>query len=190
MNKYKNLIFAVFIIMVLVQLYIPANIVFRGERLIASGKEYKFKTEPVDPNDPFRGKYIALRFEANRYQIYDTVQWERNRDVYVTIENDADGYAKISDVTISQPDEGIDYIKANIDYSVKDNLRTTLFIKYPFNRYYMEETKSAEAEKIYRESLLDSTKITFALVNIKQGSAVLTDVMVNGVSLKDLIKKK
>ena len=190
MNKIKNPIFAVFIIIVIVQLSIPASIVFRGERIIANGKEFKFKTAPVDPNDPFRGKYIALRYSANRYTVYNTAIWERNKPVYVILTTDTEGFAKISDITSYPPDENTDFVKASIDYINADSITTTLIIRYPFDRYYMEETKSLEAENIYRESLSDTSKNTYALVNVKNGAAVLKAVMINEISIKDLIKKK
>jgi uncharacterized membrane-anchored protein len=189
MHKIKNPLFIVFIVIVLIQLSIPASIVFRGERIIAIGKEYKFKTAPVDPNDPFRGKYIALRFEANHFTVYDTAIWDRNKPVYVCITTDDKGFAEISDITSYPPDNNTDFVKAKIDYTQTDSITTTLYIRYPFDRYYMEESKSLSAEKIYWESSRDSTKNTYALVNIKQGSAVLKDVMINEVPLKDLIKK-
>jgi uncharacterized membrane-anchored protein len=188
MAKIKNPVFIAFIVIVLIQLAIPASIVFRGEKIIANGKEYKFKTAPVDPNDPFRGKYVALRFEANSFTIYDSVSWNRTEPVYVILSKDEEGFAKISDITIYPPDENTDYIIANIENTYMDSLNTTIIVRYPFDRYYMDESKAAEAEKIYRQSLSDKTKNTYALVNIKQGKAVLKEIMINEVPLKDLIK--
>ncbi len=39
--------------MVLAQLYVPASMIFRNERVIREGTAFKFKTAPIDPNDPF-----------------------------------------------------------------------------------------------------------------------------------------
>lgn len=180
--------FVVFIIIAIIQLAIPASIVFRGEKIIANGREYKFKTAPVDPNDPFRGKYIALRFEANHYKLYDSITWEKDKPVYVSLKNDMDGFAEISYISEDKPNEGVDYIIAKVEWSDAERYSTLVYVQYPFNRYYMEESKSLKAEQIYRESLSDTTKNTYALVTIKQGSAVLKDVMINDTPLKDLIK--
>ncbi len=61
-----------------------------------------------------------------------------------------------------------------------------LVINYPFTRYYMEESKAKAAELAHRRSLRNDQEVTYALVNIKNGDAVLKDVMINGVSVKEL----
>ena len=54
----------------------------------------------------------------------------------------------------------------------------------------MEETKAPEAEKVYREALRrDSIQNAYALVSVKEGGAVLKDVIINGVSIKALAEK-
>ena len=61
-------------------------------------------------------------------------------------------------------------------------------VDYYFNRYYMDEFKAADAEKIYRESNRDTSKETYSLVNIKDGEAVLTDVVIDGISIKNIVE--
>jgi len=46
------------------------------------------------------------------------------------------------------------------------------------------------AEKIYRESSIKKKNETYALVAIKNGKAVIKDVRINEVSIKDLANKK
>lgn len=52
----------------------------------------------------------------------------------------------------------------------------------------MEETKAYEAEQAYIQSQQDTTKITYALVKIKNGNAVLKDVIIDGTSIKEIVK--
>ena len=63
-------------------------------------------------------------------------------------------------------------------------------IEYPFDRFYMEETKAQAAEDMYRESIIDSTQVAYALVNIRNGEAVIRDVLINGTSVSDLVKAR
>lgn len=51
----------------------------------------------------------------------------------------------------------------------------------------MEEFKAPEAETIYRESIRDTARLTYALVYIKNGEAVLKDVIVDGLSISDVV---
>lgn len=69
-----------------------------------------------------------------------------------------------------------------------ENGPRTLTIHYPFDRYYMEESKAYDAELTYIQSQQDTSKITYALVSIKNGDAVLKDVMISGTSIKEIVK--
>ena len=62
MNNKRNLI--LLLLLVCLQLFVPAKMIYDHEAILNKGKVFKFKTAPVDPSDPIRGKYITLQFEA------------------------------------------------------------------------------------------------------------------------------
>ena len=183
----SKIAFIVFILVAAVQLFVPVKMVLDRENILTAGKKYKFKTAPVDPSDPFRGKYITLDFAANTVKVDDKNAWENMETVFLQISNDAEGFAKIDTVTKQEPASGRDFIKAKINYVSYDSL---LHIDYPFDKYYMEESKAPDAEKTYREYNRDTTHKTYALVSIKNGEAVLKDVMIDDISIKEIIKKQ
>ncbi|MEO1626614.1 MAG: GDYXXLXY domain-containing protein, partial [Bacteroidota bacterium] len=86
-----------FALVVLFQLAVPAKMIWDQEYVLAEGQSFRFKTRAYDPNDPFRGKYIRLAFEADILEgnYLSTEGWERGDQVCVWLENDADGFAKI-----------------------------------------------------------------------------------------------
>lgn len=182
----KKIAFVFFIGIALVQLYVPASMIWKNEDVLKTGNEFKFKTAPIDPNDPFRGKYISLRYEENEIDIKNDTHWNRGEIIYVIIKNDEKGFAKILSVSTSKPNRTNEYVRAKIAY-ISD---TKLTIEYPFDRYYMEESKANAAEIVYAESQIDSNQIAYALVNIKKGEAVLKDVVIDGKSIKDLVKER
>ena len=92
---FKKIIFPAFILLVLVQLFVPANMIIEQEAILKKGIAYKFKTAPIDPYDPFRGKYVWLSYEDNWVEIDTADGWNYFDKVYVEIENDMDGFAKI-----------------------------------------------------------------------------------------------
>ena len=186
-RKYKLL--AVFILLALVQLFVPAKMVLDSQGILDSGIEYKFKTAPVDPTDPFRGKYITLRYEENRVDVENESDWIRGESVYVILKKDKDGFAKIKLISKETPQNKADYFKAKIS-SVGSGASNKVRIAYPFNRYYMEETKALAAEKAYRKFQRDTSHVAYALVNIKDGEALLKDVLIDGVSIKDIVEKE
>ena len=178
-----------FVLMVLVQLYVPARMIFQKEHVIMDGKEFRFRTAPIDPNDPFRGKYITLSFNATEVKVQDSVDWYTGDPVFVYLTTDSAGYAIIQSLTKDQPFELDDYVNATVDYVIADTV-STVFISYPFDRFYMEESKAPAAEQIYNEAAVDTNQVAYAVVMIKSGEAVVRDVMIDGVSILDLIKKQ
>lgn len=184
--KNKYLLLIAFVFVAAAQIYVPTAMILEREDILANGKTFKFKTTPVDPNDPMRGKYITLIFDENVHKTIDDQKYERGAYVFVFLNENQDGFAEILDLSLEPPEEKIDYVKAKIRSVSTYNDTTSIFLDYPFGRYYMEEFKAPEAEKQYGESLNDSSKTTYALVKIKDGDAVLEDVLIDGISIKEI----
>ena len=182
----RYLSIVLFSVMVIPQWYVPISMISGQEHLLRTGKVWKFKTRPIDPTDPFRGKYITLSFEASTAQVDTTLNWDFNEDIYVVLKKDSAGYASIFDVTKTRPLEDVSYIKAKAGHGVWNG---SLSIHYPFNRFYLEESKASEAERLYWNANTDFTQVAYAVVRIKDGNTALEDVMVNGKSIVTVIRE-
>ena len=183
-------IFILFIMVVLIQLFIPSQMIFNQEIILKKGKVYKFKTLPVDPSDPFKGKYINLNYEIDSYETNDSL-WQQDEDIYVYLTKDSLGFAKIDTISralISNRNNN-DYIKTKAGWY--SNYSNKLSIEFSFNRYYMEETKAYDAELAVRNRQRDSLpNNTYALVYVKDGEVVLDDVIIDNMSIKDYVEKE
>ncbi|HAD98714.1 MAG TPA: hypothetical protein DCG19_14980 [Cryomorphaceae bacterium] len=178
-----------FVMVALVQLYIPASMIWAKNEVLESGTEYRFKTAPVDPEDPFRGKYITLNFDENTFDITDPDNWKIGETVYAFLSLDSLGFAVLDSVSKQVPDPGEDYIKTKIAATlISFDTSAQLRVDYPFNRFYMEESKAPKAEQAYLQAQRDSSQVTYALVSVKNGDAVLKDVVINGVSVREFDK--
>jgi uncharacterized membrane-anchored protein len=175
--------------MALVQIFVPAKMILDREDVLQSGVAYKFRTAPIDPNDPFRGKYVALNFSDNTFEMDSDQDWESGQPIFVMLENDPNGFAKIQSVSQEKPSNDEDFLKANVSF-ISGDKNQILNIYYPFDRYYMEESKAEKAEEIYLESQIDTNQVAYALVHIKNGHAVLKDVMINDTSIREMVKSK
>lgn len=183
----KRPLFILFIVVAIIQLAVPAKMILDKENILSLGVPYKFRTAPIDPYDPFRGKYITLNFDATQFDVAGDTAWRANDVVYVHLGNDSAGFAKIKDLTRQPPaDDNIDYVKARIQYAY-DNKVT---IEYNFTRFYMEESKAPEAEVSYRSAQWDTAQVVYALVNVRKGEAALKDVKINDISIADLIEEQ
>ena len=181
-TKYILIVFA---IVAVVQLAIPAQMIVNKEQILTSGKTYKFNTEPVDPNDPFRGKYIILRPKHNTYKLKD--MGGSPTEMYATFNVDKDRMARVSTLTFETPSRS-DHLKVQVHqaYNMQDS--TSVFIDFPFDRYYMNEHKALKAELMTRS--LDTLHMArlYAEVYILEGNASVESVKIDGKPIEDIIE--
>lgn len=185
--KNKNLLITLFLFVVIAQLFVPSQMIYNQEDILKTGKIVKFQCEPIDPNDPFRGKYITLRFKESAIKVKNLKEWSSNETIFAKIETSKDGFAKIKSISKTEPIDNSIYLKLKINYIAEydDN---KIYLDFPFNRFYMNENKAKKAEEVYAESTIDSTKIAYALVATKNGEAVIKDVLIDNISIKELAK--
>lgn len=187
MNR-RFIIFILFCIVAALQLYAPASLILQQEDVLENGKAYKFKLEPVDPEDAFRGRYMHLNYESNTAPLNKDGDIYPNQKIYAVLEIDSDGYAYFNKVHLSEPDiPGSEYIELECDYYRRD--QSTIHLKLPFDRYYLNEKKASLADEVYRESVNSEKHKTHAVVRVKDGHAVLEEVYIDNTPILEYLKK-
>ena len=171
--------------MVVAQWFVPGKMIYDSETVIYRGEIYHFKTQPVDPNDPFRGKYITLSFEAN--SLTDSVFWSPGEEINVVFVKDSAGFALPILGTKDEPSGP--YLHTTVLYTSGSNPAARVFFNIPFDRFYLEESKAPEAERQYRGALRDTTQVSYGIVKLGNGTAVLTDVIINGRSVTQIVSE-
>ena len=178
-------LFIAFVVTALLQLSAPLKMVYDSEMTERQGTLYRFRTAPVDPNDPFRGKYVALRFNAETLATKDTT-WMPDETVYALIEKDSVGFATITRLSRSEPDGDNNYIAATVHYYSQGIVTLNL----PFERFYMEESKAPEAEIAYNDYAGKEQKPAYAIVAVKNGHSVLKDVIVDDIPIREYVLRE
>ncbi len=169
------------LVVCIAQWIVPVRIIRANENILSKGKVFRFLTEPIDPSDPFIGKYISLRFKEQRFS-YRTAEKtiDSQKDLFVILGDNDRGFAKVVDVTNKKPGPNVDFVIAKSSYIFSENNDTTsILIYFPFDKFYMDEYKAPKAEKIYRSSNIDSTAHVYAIVSVLNGDAVIQNVMIN-----------
>ena len=190
MNR-KGLVLIAFILVALAQLFVPWQMISKQAGIAGSGTEFKFKTglKPYRENSPtgssLRGKYIWLQFAEDHIKITDKKEWEINQSAYVLFFRDSAGFAKIKSVTKVKPNNSTDWVRARVMLNRKDS--TSLQIIYPFNNYYIEDKDQKEIDSIIKKELNDSLKINYLKVRIKENQFLVSDLMINGISFKEIV---
>ena len=157
----------------------------RREHVLHEGRSFKFKTAPVDPYDAFRGRYVALNFEAATVTgIPLPSGLQHGVRVYALLGEDEKGFAKVTALSLARPSDG-PYLRARVQYPASDRVSLEL----PFDRYYMEETKAPAAEDAYRQHSRSETGNAYAIVRILGTQAVLEDLYVEGLPVKEILRQ-
>ncbi|MEL6588807.1 MAG: GDYXXLXY domain-containing protein [Bacteroidota bacterium] len=180
----KYITFSLFALLALAQIFIPASMIWEQQETITGGQAFKFRTAPVDPSDPFRGKYITLSFDIRRYETVEAKTFQAGEDVYAFLEEDSLGYAQISQISKTPPEDDTPYVQA----SVRSSYDQWVNLRFPFRKYYMEESKAYEAELAYRQAQREANPETYALVMVKDGNSALEDVVLDGVSIREVVE--
>ena len=170
MKKNKLILY---IIAVLILFLIPIGTVILKTDALRNGEEFLFKVEAFDPYDMFRGNYLRINFEEQDVIGEYPEGGEYDDWLYVTVDKSGDGFAYFSNVSLEEPKDISNYYKTRgyyKEYSKTYNIDTP-------TRYYMNENKSLDAEKVYEENIDN----TYVKVRVKDGQMVIVGVYVNDV---------
>lgn len=175
-----------FLLIGLIQLLVPSIMIYQHEKVLNSGTTYKFKTAPLDPYDPFRGRYVSLDFEEDFVDVPNADELNEGEDAFAILEVNEEGFGVVKALQKEQPKEIENYVIAKIKYKVGEN-STRVNIQLPFNKFYCEESKAPRIELKYNEFRRDSTKTIYAEVKVKSGNYSVTGLYVDGQSILDLL---
>ena len=190
MSKHKYRLIA-FGVLALVQVAIPLVMIGNYEEVLSTGNLHKFRTAPIDPYDPFRGRYVSLRFDATTYCTRDPVEWESDQALFARIGQDSLGYATIIEVLDYMPAGEEDWLGVKLSYVYHDGPdNTCLQVTLPFDRFYMEEYKAPAAEDVYFEANTGDSLTVWAAVKINKGKGVIEDVFVNELPIATWVEQQ
>lgn len=174
--KYWRLI--VFVLLAFVQLAVPGSLIWKREHTLRQGSVWKFRTAPVDPVDVFRGRYVALQFEVETQQISPPENAGYSDTVFVTLKQNADGFAEIDQVSATKP-AGDDFLTAELSGKA---------ISLPFDKYWVTERDAPAAETAYRNLSRRGNQNAFATVRVFRGDAALEQLYLDNQPLGDYLR--
>jgi hypothetical protein len=104
MNRIRPVILLLLGLVFLAQWLVPVSMILGRERVLEKGTEVKFRVVPVDPYDPFRGRYVRINVQP---MIDERIEWpqdlKRGDEAFVLLEPDAEGFARSTAVVAERP---------------------------------------------------------------------------------------
>ncbi|MBW7907813.1 MAG: GDYXXLXY domain-containing protein [Kiritimatiellae bacterium] len=182
----KRIAIGVLLVVAAVQLAVPALMVQGRERTLREGEAFRFRTQPVDPYDAFRGRYVAL--SAEQFTINSDMPMKKRggrERVYASLTTDADGYGAVSSVSRDAPTTGA-YIRATV-WSVGDG---KVLVRLPLERFYLPEDEAPAAEAAYRTANSRGARAADIVVRVRKGDAVIEDLLIEGTPIRVWLKKE
>lgn len=194
----RSLAIGLFAAVAAVQLAVAARMIWIQESTLRQGAVYRFRTEPVDPADPFRGRYVQLGFAAQRVACNDESSeaaapvacpdarnWHKGDWLYASLATDAEGFARITRLD-SVPPNAVDYLRVRADqvYSYAVSLQL------PFDRYYLDEQHAPEAERAYRQRSRrrrGERVEAWVSVRVRSPHAVLEELYLDGKPVRQFL---
>lgn len=178
-------LFYLFIFVVAIQLSVPATMIYSHETALRRGTAFKFKTAPIDPLDPFRGRYVRLNIESNSAPVADDDAISKNAWVYVTVKTDKDGFARLTE-TRTHPPEHSSYLRLKIKHSYSG----TAHFELPFDRYYAEENLAPEIEHSYAVARRNSREKAYVKIRVYNGTGVIEDLYLEDLPVMAFIARE
>lgn len=186
----RRIAIALLLVGIALQWAVPVHLIQRGQAALDEGAPYRFRTAPVDPVDPFRGRYVVLDFvAASVAQPQAAARYAHGERGYAPIRVGSDGFA-VLDPPLPQPPASGDYLQVRVTWAGEDELRLQL----PFDRYYLDEHLAPEAERRYRDSNrvdadgVDDARPAWVQVRVRDGYALIEELYIDGRPVRELLR--
>jgi uncharacterized membrane-anchored protein len=178
----KKIALAIFVLVALAQLSVPALMAWHRVQTFAQGRVWKFKTAPVDPEDAVRGRFIWLRFMAEDYIAPE--KFVGVDHVYAVLKEGPDGFAVIDHVSTT-PLSG-DNVMMIEPGGYWEN--SGQHIRFPFDKFWVTEKRAPEAEKAYRDNNRREKQNVFVTVRVRDGDAAMEQLYIDNKPLPEFLR--
>lgn len=185
MKQIKQLLWVLFGIVCFVQVGVIASQIMSYERVLKEGEVFYFNVLPADPYDPFRGRYVTLRFQnANSARLAKDEIAEEKSKGYAILEHQEKGDV-IKEIRFKKPAHG-DFLEVNVHSMayIKQDDSHSVYFSLPFDRFYMREDIAPKAEKVLRARSGVTVK---AKLRVREGKGVIEDLMVGQTPLSQYV---
>ncbi|ATB70426.1 hypothetical protein SJPD1_2330 [Sulfurospirillum diekertiae] len=191
MKNIKLLSWIFFGFLCVVQVGVIAFQILSYERILKEGEVFYLKVSPLDPYDPFRGRYVTLRFDtATKAPLAEGEAMRERPKAYAIFEH-SDQKDNIKEIRFTKPLSG-NFLEVNVEpryqsMPQKEDVSKLVYFSLPFDRFYMREELAPKAEKVLRQN---SGITVSAKLRILEGKGVIEDLMVADTPLSQFVLEK
>jgi uncharacterized membrane-anchored protein len=138
--------------------------IYNRAAILRDGAEVVLKTEPVDPRDLLRGRYVRLGYEISSLRLNLLPEGQRADalaadTVHVHLVRQADGLWTADRADLVSGDGNGVWITGEITYRLSDDL---ISVEYGIERFYAPEYLAPEIERNMRDGEITQTVVAVA----------------------------
>jgi len=138
--------------------------------ILRDGHEIVLKTEPIDPRDLLRGRYVRLNYSISSippllYKDQDVDYFDSGTTIFVRVEEDDDGFWTAKEAVVgSLPDDRADdevWIRGETRFRMAST-NIPAFVLYGIERFYTPEHVAPEIEERMRDRAVTEIVVAVA----------------------------
>lgn len=179
-NKYFTISF---VVLALVQLVVPVKMIIDQENILNAGTEFRFKAQLAYPESDLSGKFIRLSYDQDKYPVADDLEFQKGQIVFVIFKEGSSGFAIIDTILKSKPDYTSIFVEARIRYIQKEDEISQLILEYPFEKFFLEESRLSDEAMENLRARTASALSTHSVIRIHSGKAAIKDILIDDVSI-------
>ncbi len=181
----KPYLFAAALLSSLTLLGVIAWMVESRAQILRNGQEAVLKTEPIDPRDLLRGRYVRLNYAIQQparevvLSFFKTLPEERfydDQEVFVALDLGDNGFHEVSSISIGRPSAPL-ILRATASFT--PNVNGTIRLDYGIGRFYTNEKLAPELERRMREG--ETTTVIVAVDRV--GNAQIKAFQQDGIDI-------
>jgi uncharacterized membrane-anchored protein len=174
---------AIFSLVALAQIALPAHSIFMRTQTLAQGRVWKLKAAPIDPVDALRGRYVTLAFAAET--VPQTEALPNQSEAYAILKEGPDGFAVVDRLS-QTPVSGDNVIKVETNGFWSGSQR----VQFPFKRFWLDEKSAPAAERAYVANSRGEKQNAFATIRVRKGDAALEQLYIADLPLAEYLRQK
>lgn len=186
MNRW--LLMGAFGVLAMAQWAAPASMIYQHEAALTQGEPIKIKCQPIDPADPFRGRYVTINLDLGAPRLPEGEALLAPEKRWVTLEPDEEGFYRWGVAHAERPASGV-YTQAEV-WMGWQNDGESLQAVQPLDRFYMNEWRAPEAEAAYFDAMRETPANCYVLVRVRNGLMVFEELYLDGLPIGEYLQKR
>lgn len=180
--------FALFMLLCVAQLGVPFTMIRQHEEILMEGARIKIRCQPIDPADPFRGRYVSLSLDLGEATVPKGVRApEGPVTAYVRLVTDPEGFTRWGELSYERPLSGV-YIRTTVNPYWSDD-GETVWVEPPVDRFYLAEDIAPEAERVYFEHVREAPEHCYVTARVLEGDMVLEQLYLDDKPVAEYVRE-